>query len=287
MKKPPAPSPERLRVLEKIEEYERLGGDYFFCDVENDPPHTTLMLEDVDYLYETPARKWGRMCATTIRTLFGKSITKGKFHLTVEGEEHLKGLTGGAVFTSNHFGPFENLCVREAAKHAPGKHRFFCVIREGNYAIPGFLGFLLKNCDTLPLSSSAHTMAHFNRAVKQYLKEGCHVLIYPEQAMWYRYKKPRPYRIGAFHIAAKNGVPVVPCFVTFLEHNDLDSDGFPRLTYTIHIMPPIWPDKEKSPKENAAWMLERNAALTRQKYEEIYGIPLTYTTTPKPGDDAL
>ena len=267
------PKEDRLAVLAKIAEYEALGGTYFFQDVENDPPAKTLLPEDVDYLYEDPAHNRRRGYAIALRNLFEKTLLKNLFDLKIEGLEHLEGVTGGAIFTSNHFSPFENLCVRAAAKHAPGKHRFFCVIREGNYAIPGFLGFLLKNCDTLPLSSSLHTMALFQRGIAKHLKDGAHILIYPEQAMWYRYQKVRPFRLGAFQLAAKNEVPIVPCFMTSYETPDLDDDGFPRRHYTLHVMPPIFPDADKSYRENAAWMRERNAALCRAKYEEVYGIP--------------
>ena len=283
--KPTAPKPDRLAVLAKIEEYERLGGEYFFCDVEDDPPAPQLRPEDVDYLYRGYGKKVRRFGAIGLRNALAPTILKQMFDLKIEGEEHLKNLTGGAVFTSNHFAPFENLCVREASRLVPGKHRFFCVIREGNYAMEGLFGFLLRNCDTLPLSSCLHTMANFNRAVTDYLKEGAHILIYPEQAMWYRYRKPRPYRIGAFHIAAKSGVPVVPCFMTSVDREELDGDGFPRRSYTLHVLPPIYPDADKSAKENAAWMRERNATLTRETYERVYGIPLTYGDGQETGDD--
>lgn len=44
---------DREAVLKKIRDYEKLGGDYFFCDVEQDPPARTLMPSDVDYLHST------------------------------------------------------------------------------------------------------------------------------------------------------------------------------------------------------------------------------------------
>ncbi len=273
-RKIPEKNPDRCAVLERIREYEARGGEWFFHDVENDPPAPTLMPEDVDYMGKKWTGKLKRLGAVTLRGLFANKILREQFHLTIRGAEYLEGLTGGAVFTSNHFAPFENLCVRAASQLVEGNHRFFCVIREGNYSMPGFLGYLLRNCDTMPLSSSLHTMALFNRAVETRLQEGAHILIYPEQSMWYRYPKPRPYRIGAYHIAAKNRVPVVPCFVTWEEIEGFDKDGFPNLAYTLHIMPPIYPDPDKNTKENAAWMRERNATLTHAKYEEVYGEPL-------------
>ena len=69
------------------------------------------------------------------------------------------------------------------------KRRFYRVIREGNYtSFPGFYGFLMRNCNTLPLSSNIITMKKFMLAVDELLKEGHFVLVYPEQSMW---KGPR------------------------------------------------------------------------------------------------
>jgi len=266
---------DRREVLAKIDEYEKLGGEYFFADVEEDPPAKPLKPEDVDYLCRGFGNKCKRAGAVLLRALLSPGIIR-RHGVTVTGAENLRGVTAGAIFTSNHFSPFENLAVRMAAAQAPGKHRFYCVIREGNYAMNGMFGFLLRHCDTLPLSSCHRTVAMFNQAVGQCLSEGAHILVYPEQAMWYRYRKPRPYRIGAFYLAARNGVPVVPCFVTMEDTDGVDSDGAPLSRYTVHVLPPIFPDPDKTPNENAAWMRERNAALTRAKYEEVYGEPLTY-----------
>ena len=49
------------------------------------------------------------------------------------------------------------------------------------------------------------------------IKEGGLVLIYPEQEMWFNYKKPREFRIGAYHYAAEFGVPIIPCFAEMID----------------------------------------------------------------------
>jgi hypothetical protein len=47
------------------------------------------------------------------------------------------------------------------------RRKFFRIIREGNYtSFPGFYGFLMRNCNTLPLSSNKATMKKFIKAVE-------------------------------------------------------------------------------------------------------------------------
>ena len=164
--------------------------------------------------------------------------------------------------------------VFDASKHPK---RLYRVIREGNYtSFPGFYGFLMRHCNTLPLSANLQTMKKFLAAVQQVLAEGNCVLIYSEQSMWWQYRKPKPQKTGAFDIAVKHNVPVIPCFITMADTDKLDADGFPVQEYTPHLGIPIWPD-ENLPKRVAREKLKQQTeAFCAETYERIYGIPLTY-----------
>ena len=56
----------------------------------------------------------------------------------------------------------------------------------------------------------------------------------------------------------------------------LDGDGYPIQRFTLHIMPAIYPDKTLGEKAGAEKMKDEAYALCKAKYEEVYGIPLTY-----------
>lgn len=267
---------DREAVLKKIRDYEKLGGDYFFCDVEQDPPARTLMPSDVDYLHSTAKFKLNGFFSRGVEWVC-KNVCKSKFDITVHGGENLKDLTGGAIFTSNHFSVTENLAVKLAGEKAPGKHRMYKLVREGNYFMPGVIGWLLKYCDTLPLSSNLLTMKMLDGAISQILKNGDFILVYPEQAMWWNYQKPRPYKIGAYYYAAKNNVPIVPCFVT-LHAKDPEFDMLPdNIRYEIHIMPPIYPRGDVRAHIEAERMLAENARACKEVYERVYGKELVYS----------
>lgn len=265
----------RQAVLQKIADLERLGGEHFFADAENDPPVRPLKPEDVDYLHEAGSSKLLSFFANRMEELYQCSA-KRRFGIEISGEENLRGISGGAVLTSNHFSHFENLAIKTVADRAGKKHHFYKVIREGNFTIPGLLGFLLRHCNTLPLSGNVNTMVKLDRAIARLLSDGNFILIYPEQSMWWNYRKPRPFRIGAFRYAAKNGVPVIPCFVTMRDQPVQDENGFPQQRYTVHVMPPIYPDHAKNFHDAAQEMLVQNRALCRSKYEQVYGEPPVY-----------
>ncbi|MGM9646356.1 MAG: lysophospholipid acyltransferase family protein [Eubacteriales bacterium] len=265
----------RLEVIEKIRQNEIAGGENFFNDVEPDPPSRPILPNEVDYLNKRFSSKVKTFFAVIIEKICEK-IFKKKFDITVLGAENIQGVEAGAIITSNHFAPTENLAVKIVSEKAPKKRKLYKVVREGNFFMKGIIGFLLKNCRTLPLSSNIHTMKLLDNAVETILKNGDFILIYPEQAMWWNYRKPRPYRIGAYHFAAKYNVPVVPCFVTLSRKGTTGKNGFPDVKYTIHVMQPLYPDPQKTVRENAEAMRAENARMCKEKYEEVYKTPLTY-----------
>lgn len=272
-------SEDRKEVLRKIDEYERKG--WFDKDVENDPPSPELRPEDVDYLGKKLSSKIKTAIANKMgRKFFEKMIKEGAVVIDgMEGGDNLRLLKDtGAVITCNHFGIPDNYILYHCIQKSLKKKRLYKVIREGNYTgFSGLFGFLFRNCNTLPLSSNRRTMVNFMSAADTLLRRGEAVLIYPEQGMWWNYRKPRPFKIGAFKIAARAGVPVVPAFVTMKDdETKLDEHNYPLQHYTLHVMPPVYPDKTLSEKQAAEKMKEDTFALYKAKYEEVYGVPLAY-----------
>ena len=116
------------------------------------------------------------------------------------------------------------------------------------------------------------------KAVDIILERGDFILIYPEQSLWWNYKKPKPLKNGAFKLAARNNVPVIPIFITMEDSDIVGEDGFPIQEYIINIETPIYPDEELSEKKNTELMKAKNFEVWKNVYEEFYGIPLEYTT---------
>lgn len=273
-------SPERQAVLKRIEEYEKAG--LFDREVENDPPSRELLPDQVDYLCKKLSSKIKRRIANRLGDKYFLDLIKKDILVIdgTEGVEHLKALEKGAIVTCNHFSAFDNYIVFHCIRKYLPKKYLYKVIREGNYTnFPGLYGFLFRHCNTLPLSSNRRTMVNFSSAVNALLKSGESILIYPEQEMWWNYRKPRPYKVGGFKMAYRADVPVVPTFIT-MQHDKTrtDENGYPVQRHTLHIMPPIYPDKTLGEKAGAEKMCETAYALCKAKYEQVYGEPLVYGT---------
>ncbi len=194
----------------------------------------------------------------------------------IVGEENACDLSGGAIITSNHFGPLENTVIRHYVKKQ-GKKRLNVVSQVTNFAMSGFIGFLMNYADTVPLSPNFRYLnGEFIKVLGERLKKQEVVLIYPEQEMWFNYRKPRPLKRGAYHFAAKLNVPVVSCFVEMVDLPEKDAPSFYKVKYVLHILGTLYPDPAKSVKENSCDLCERDYALKKAAYEKAYGKPLDY-----------
>ena len=272
-------SQERREVLQKIQEYEKNG--WFDKPIENDPEAPELLPEKVDYLCKKASSKFKRKVANFVADRYFLGLIK-KDVIVIDGicgEEYLEeGLKNGAMVTCNHFSPFDNYIVFHGIRKFLPRKYLYKVIREGNYTnFKGLYGFFFRHCNTLPLSRNRRTMINFTSAVNTLLKRGESVLIYPEQEMWWNYRKPRPFKVGAFKIAYRAGVPVLPTFITMQDDEErLDENGYPVQRHTLHILPPVYPDVTLGDKAGAEKMKEEAFALCKAKYEEIYKISLAY-----------
>ena len=274
-------SPDRLEILKRIEQLEKEGR--FDVDPEDDPPTIPLEPEDVDYLKTKRTSKIKRRVAYKLGEKFLDEIlrTNKLIIKEVKGIENLKNMKTGAMITCNHFNPFDSFAVEKAFRMSGQikNKRLYKVIREGNYTnFPGLYGFFFRNCDTLPLSSNKRTMVEFMKSVKTILDNGDFILIYPEQSLWWNYRKPKPLKSGAFKMAAKNNVPIIPIFITMQDSNIIGTDGFPIQEYTLNIGEPIYPDEKLTENENKEMMKEKNFEIWKNVYEDYYKTPLEYTT---------
>ena len=273
-------SDNRKKVLSRIEELERAG--IFDKDVEDDPETKPLDPDKVDYTQKKLSTRIGSWIANRVgRHHFERMIKRGDVVLKeIRGAENLAAIKDvGAMITCNHFNPFDNYAVYKSLIPALDGKMLYKIIREGNYtSFGGFYGYLFRHCNTLPLSSTLKGIKALNNAMTELFARGEKILIYPEQAMWYNYRKPRPLKLGAFRLAVKNNAPVLPIFITLEDTDSKDSDGMPIQAYTVHILPVIYPDPSLSIRNDSERICRENYRLWVEAYESFYQTKLEYTT---------
>ena len=271
-------SAHKLELQKRIADLE--AKELWHLDVEDDPETYPLMPDQVDYLNEKLSSKIKNKIANHFGSrFFDKMIADGQLVIKeVRGIENFTAVEGGRFVTCNHFSVGDNYAVWVALRDYMGGKMLYKVIREGNYTNPPKpFGLFMRHCNTLPLSGQTSTMKKFMRAITALLSRGETILIYPEQGMWWNYRKPRPMQVGAFYMAARNKAPVVPIFITMEDSETLDGDGFFVQEYTLHILPALYPDPTLSVSAAAEDMKKKNYEAWVKVYEEFYGKPLVYS----------
>ena len=266
----------REKVIENI--CSAAGKGEFHIKVElNDPVLTAEQSNEIINTYLSNCRTSQFRMKSFVARQMANALTHGLNKDTeIVGLEHIEGITGGAIITCNHFSPVDNTVVRHLTRKL-GKKRINIVSQETNLAMPGMVGFLMNYADIIPINGNPRYLRNeFEPILAELLRNDEYVLIYPEQEMWFNYRKPRPLKRGAYVFAAKLNVPIISCFVEMRDTEENDTEDFRRVQYVIHVLPTLYPDPEKSVKENSLELCRMDYEQKKQAYEAAYGKELDY-----------
>lgn len=242
----------------------------------NDP---NLVDSEIDRLLDNFYRNRDRLSYGFKRRKADGIVSKFKrvVNVSFDGTENLAGLdlSRGAIITNNHFNPLDSYASRCICDYL--KKNMCIVIEDTNLALPGMLGFLMNNLNVLPISKGPnYLIKRFIPNLKRVLADGDIVLIYPEEEMWFNYRKPRPCKRGAYQFASMFNVPVISCFTEIVDLKEIDNEEFNKVKYVVHILKPIIPDLEKSSKRNSIDMSDKDFMQKKEAYEKAYNKELVY-----------
>ncbi len=275
------PGGDRTPVIRNIRDYAQSGEFYHKVEL-HDPVLTPAESKAITDGYMKKRRRLSyRMKRLTAVTLADYMTGKINQTTSIVGMETIPADLGGVIITSNHFSPFENTAIRYLVQQA-GLPRLNIISQTSNFAMNGVVGFLMNYADTIPISVDPRYLARdFMAVLREKLVEKREtVLLYPEQEMWFNYRKPRPPKKGAYYYAARLQVPVLSCFVEIVDTDENESPDFKKVRYVVHVLGLLRPDPAKTHRENAAMLGERDYALKKACYEQVYGKPLSYAFDP-------
>lgn len=168
--------------------------------------------------------------------------------------KYKKELAGGYISIANHMHPHDAEAVLIALK--ANRHTKIPMFQKN---------FETKNQPFLkwvggipipPAEEGLSAMKRFNEAFDEFHRRGYNFHIFPEMSKWPWYTPLRPFQKGAFTMAYKYGMPIVPCTITYRERKGifllLGKKEEPLIDVTIGE--PIFPDKSKPRKEEVDCM---------------------------------
>ncbi|MBE6956184.1 MAG: 1-acyl-sn-glycerol-3-phosphate acyltransferase [Ruminococcaceae bacterium] len=267
----------RLAVIQNIKEFAESGQ--FHSKVElNDPVLTSEQSRAITDAYFEHRNHLSFKLKTALGVLIAKTATRLINRDTeIVGLDKIPGDLGGVLITSNHFGPLENTVIRHLTDQL-GRRKLGIISQTSNFAMTGILGFIMNYADTIPISTDPRYLArNFLSILRERLVDKRHaVLLYPEQEMWFNYRKPRPPKNGAYFYAAKLNVPIISCFVEIVDREEDATPQFKRVRYVLHVLDVLYPDPNKTVRENTEALGVKDYSLKKSCYESVYGKELTY-----------
>lgn len=253
-----------METLEKIKEYEKEGR--FNDHLDSNPEDYIPVDENYQYI---PKNIFKKLSMAIKRLLFIKPLMKETnklFNTIVNGKENIKGVKS-AIICSNHVNKLDCLVIQNAFKP---KTTYFTAAEFNN--MNGFVGETMRAGRMLPMSSNLQAQKNFLKTTKNILKSNKFITFFPERAEWWCYEKPRPQFSGAYNIAVKNSVPVIPVFITFNQTDASRKSPLGIKQFVINILKPIYPKSELSLKENIAFMMENCKNQWEETYNNFYKI---------------
>lgn len=271
----------RRSVIENIKNFAETGQ--FHNKVElNDPELTAAQSRQITDAYLENRKRLSFKIKTALGVALAQAATKAiNKNTQIKGLEKIPKDLGGVLITSNHFSPLENTVIRHLT-NTLGRKKLGIISQTSNFAMTGMVGFLMNYADTIPISTDPRYLAKdFLSLLKEHLVDKKQaILLYPEQEMWFHYRKPRPPKNGAYFYAAKLNVPILSCFVEIVDLDEDDTAEFKKVKYILHILDVLYPDGNKTARENTEMLSARDYALKKACYESVYGKELTYAFHP-------
>lgn len=165
-----------------------------------------------------------------------------KFGLKVEGREVLrkyrKEFKGGMISVSNHCYNFDGVAIYHALRHRIWIPMLSDLITSSN-------GWLLRPFGGIPLpDGSLGAQKRFNEAFDTLHSKKAWIHIFAEARSWHYYKPLRPFQKGAFTMAYKYNVPILPISISYRERTGIYKLFGPKQIplITVRLGEPIFPD---------------------------------------------
>lgn len=251
-------------TLEKIEQYEKEGR--FNEHLDTNVAEYIPVDGSYKYITRNPFKRFYESLQRVFIVNPFMRYSNKLFDTQVTGRENLKSLgRKGCIVCCNHVNKLDCMAVVYALK---GKKVYTSGAEFNN--MKGFLGDMMRVGRMIPLSGNYAAMKNFDAAVTKFLKDGCAVTFYPERAEWWGYEKPRPLVSGAYKYAVKNGVPVLPVFITFRPSESAEKTALKK--FVVNILPPIYPDLNLPKRQAVQKLMAENAQSWDKCYKEFYKV---------------
>lgn len=179
--------------------------------------------------------------------------------LKIEGRERLRAykdvLKGGFISIGNHCQRHDAEAILMAVK-AKNTTKIPMFSANFNTKDEIFL-HMVGGVPIPPAESGMAAMKQFNLAFDEFHQRGYSFHIFPEAAKWEEYRYLRPFQKGAFTMAYKYNMPIIPTIIVFRPRTGIFRLFGPaeKPLMTVRVCEPVVPDTTQPRKNEVERML--------------------------------
>jgi len=161
----------------------------------------------------------------------------------------------GYISIANHMHPHDCEAVVTALR--TNRHLRIPMYQKNFETRHQFLMRLIGGVPIPPDQMGLSALKKFNEAFDVFHQRGYHFHFFPEMAKWPWYPWLRPFKKGAFTMAYKYHLPIIPCVITFRERKGIWRLFGPKREplITVTILDPILPDTSAPRKQEVDRLL--------------------------------
>ena len=212
--------------------------------------------ENYTYIHKNPFWNIGAFLIHQVLSIPIKvCYAKFKFKFKVIGKEKLKPYKKQGYFVyGNHTQAFGDTFFISNSLYPK---RNFMIVNPENVSIKG-LGNFVQTFGAIPIPTNRNGMKNFLTAVKEKIRKGYSVSIFPEAHIWPYYTKIRPFKSVSFRYPAESNVPIF-CATNTYQSYGKNND---KIQIVMYIDGPFFPDMNLELKQ-------RKEALRNTAYETM------------------
>ena len=182
-------------------------------------------------------------------------LNRVRYGLKIVGKENLrknkKFFKNGAMTVCNHVYRWDMACVLDATGY---KTTWFPIYGDH---MRGSDMWFMRYLGGVPLPETRSGMRPFAEAFDEYHRRGNWLHFFPESCSWKFYAPIRPFKKGAFTMAYRYNLPVIPMVLSYRPRTGIykwfDKPEIPLVT--LHVGEPVFPDQSKNIKEESHRLL--------------------------------
>lgn len=171
--------------------------------------------------------------------------TKVFLDFKITGKENLTSVKGSKITVSNHVHFLD--CVMNGLANFPKKTFFISL--ESNFRIP-IVKTLITLLNAIPIPDKTQFKAKFIESLDNLLKRNKTIHFYPEGSLWPYYDEIRHFKNGAFNIAVRNNVPIIPFVFHFVKPYGFRKFFRKKPFVHLDILSPEYPSIDLPKKES-------------------------------------